>query len=101
MLRSNPCDYSDVYIVVTGKINVANPNNDGCDKKLELKSNAPLFICITKIIRKLIENAEDLDVVRPLYDLLRYSKNFRRTTASLWNYYRTEPNSSYKKKRQR
>ena len=40
-----------------------------------------------------IENAEDLDVVMPMYDLLEYSKNYRKTTGSLWNYYRDEPNS--------
>ena len=36
MLRLNLCDYSDAYIIVTGKITVTNPNNDACDKKLTL-----------------------------------------------------------------
>ena len=40
-----------------------------------------------------IENAEDLDVVMSMYDLLEYSKNYKKTTGSLWNYYRDEPNS--------
>ena len=40
-----------------------------------------------------IDNAEDLDVVVPMYNLLEYSKNYRKTTGSLWNYYRDEPNS--------
>ena len=35
-----------------------------------------------------IENAEDLDVVMPMYNLLQYSTNYRRTTVSLWKYYR-------------
>ena len=35
-----------------------------------------------------IENAEDLDVVMPMYNLLEYSVNYRRTTVSLWKYYR-------------
>ena len=30
----------------------------------------------------------------PLYNLLEYSKNYRKTTGCLWNYYRDEPNSS-------
>ena len=30
----------------------------------------------------------------PIYNLLEYSKNYRKTTGSLWNYYRDEPNSS-------
>ena len=39
---------------------------------------------------ELIENAEDLDIVMPMYNLLEYSKNYRKTTRSLWNYYRDE-----------
>ena len=31
----------------------------------------------------------------PMYNLLEYSKNYRKTTGSLWNYYRDEPNSGY------
>ena len=30
----------------------------------------------------------------PMYNLLEYSKNYRNTTGSLWNYYRDEPNDS-------
>ena len=41
-----------------------------------------------------IDNAEDLDVVMPMYNLLEYSENYRKTTGSLWNYYREEPSSS-------
>ena len=36
---------------------------------------------------------EDLDIAMPLYNLLEHSKNYRKTTGSLWNYYRNEPNS--------
>ena len=28
-----------------------------------------------------------------IYNLLEYSKNYRKTRGSLWNYYRDEPNS--------
>ena len=41
----------------------------------------------------LIENAEDLDIVMPMYNLIEYSKNYRKTTGSLWNYYRDEPSN--------
>ena len=51
-------------------------------------------ICITKINSIKIDNAEDFDVVMPMYNLLEYSKNYKKTTGSLWNYYRDEPNSS-------
>ena len=93
MLRSDLCDYSDAYILVKGKITVTNPNNNAYDKKLALKNNAAFISCISKINGELIENAEDLDIVMPMYNLLEYSKNYRNTTGSLFNYYRDEPNS--------
>ena len=53
MLRSDLCDYSDAYIVVEGKIDVVDPNNDVYDKKLALKNNAPFTSCISKLITHL------------------------------------------------
>ena len=94
MLRPDLCDYSDVYIVATGKIIATTPDNDAYDKKLALKNNAPFISCITKINNTLIDNAKDLDIVMPTYNLIEYSKNYRRTTGSLWNY-RDESNSGY------
>ena len=93
MLRSDLCDYSDPYIVAKGKITVTNPNDNTYDKNLALKYNAPFLSCISKINNTLIDNAEDLDIVMPMYNLLEYSKNYRKTTGSLFNYYRDEPNS--------
>ena len=93
MLRSNLCDYSDVYNVVEGKITVTYPNNANYHKKLAFKNNAPFTSCISKTNNTLIDNAEDLDIVIPMYNLLEYSKNYRNTTGSLWNFYRDEPNS--------
>ena len=58
------------------------------------KNNAPFISCISKINGVKIDNAEDLDVVMPMYNLLEYSKNYRKTTGSLWNYYRDEASSS-------
>ena len=57
------------------------------------KNNAPFINCISKINCVKIDNAEDLDVATPMYNLLEYSKNYRKTTGSLWNYYRDEQNS--------
>ena len=78
MLRSDLCDYSDAYIVVKGTITVTNPNNDEYEKELTLKNNARLVSCILKINNTLIDNAEDLNVVMPMYNLLEYSKNFKK-----------------------
>ena len=93
MLRSDLCDYSDAYIVVKGTITVTDPNNANYEKKLAFKNNAPFTSCISKINNTLIDNAEDLDIVMPMYNLLEYSKNYRKTTESFRNYYRDEPNS--------
>ena len=118
MLRSDLCDFSDAYIVVKGNIFVTKktftadyidaPNNTAANvnttntannnafgnKKLVFKNNAPFINCISKINSVKIDNAEDLDVVMPMYNLLEYSKNYRKTTGSLWNYYRDQPNSN-------
>ena len=91
MLTSDLCDYSDVYIVVKGTITVSRPN--AAKKSTAFKNNAPFIKCISKINGVNIDNAEDLDVVMPMYNLLEYSKNYRETTGSLWSYYRGEPSN--------
>ena len=55
-----------------------------------LAFNAQFISCISKVNGELIENAQDLDIVMPMYTLFEYSKNFRKTTGSLFNYYRDE-----------
>ena len=47
-------------------------------------------MCITRINGELIEGADDLDIVMPMYNLLEYSKNYRKTIESLYNCYRDE-----------
>ena len=98
MLRSNLCDYSDAYILVKGTITVTAPgakngaNNirDKRNRPLILKNNSPFVSCITRINGELIEDADDLDIVMSMYNLLEYSKNYRKTIGSLYNYYRDE-----------
>ena len=63
------------------------------NKNLAFKNNAPLINCISKINGVKIDKAEDLDVVMPMYNLLEYSKNYRKKAGSLWNYYRNEPSN--------
>ena len=70
MLWSDLWDFSGAYIVVKGTITVTNPNNDVYDNKLAFKNNAPFFSCISKINNALIGNAEDLDIVMPMYNLI-------------------------------
>ena len=98
MLRSNLCDYSDAYILVKGTITVTAPGannnaNNISDKRnrpLILKNDAPFVSCITRINGELIEDADDLDIVMSVYNLLEYSKNYKKSIGSLYNYYRDE-----------
>ena len=98
MLRSNLCDYSDAYILVKVKITVTAPGpNNGVsnirDKRngpVILKNNAPFVSCMTRINGELTKDADDLDTVMLMYNLLEYSKNYRKTIGSLCNYYRDE-----------
>ena len=93
MLRSDLCYYADAYILVNGMITVAgNQPRDRQNKPVILKSNAPFFSRIIRINGELIEYADDLDIVMPMYNLLEYSKNYRKTIGSLYNYYRDELN---------
>ena len=84
------------YIVVKGTVTLTKTDRrrfiDIKNRFLAFKNNAPFTYCISKINNVLIDNAEDLDVVMPMYNLLEYLKNYRKTTGSLWNYYRDEPN---------
>ena len=92
MLRSDLCDYSEAYVWVKGRATI-NLNGYLSDetRKFVFKNNAPFQTCVSKINGKLVENAEDLDVVMPIYNLLEYSKNYEKTSGSLFNYYRDEP----------
>ena len=91
MLRSDLCNYSDAYIVVKGDITLKKTITRGFidvrNRFLAFKNNAPFTNCIWKI------NAEDLDIVMSMYNLLKYSKNYRKTTRSFSNYDRDEPNN--------
>ena len=53
-----------------------------------------LHFCVSKISSVKTGNVQDLDVVMHMYNLLEYSKNYRKITGSLWNCYKDEINSS-------
>ena len=91
MLRSDLCDFNDTYIVVIGNIALEGDNDaNKRNKNFALKNNAPFINCISKFNGVKIDNAEDLDVVMPMYNLLKYSKNYRKTKGSLLKYFRDE-----------
>ena len=95
LLRSDLCDFSDVYIVVKWSVTVDGTADVNKRNKIVAFKNNALFInCISKINGVQIDNAEDLDLVMPMYNLIEYSKNCRKTTGSSWNYYRDEPSNA-------
>ena len=72
MLRSGLCDLSDAYIVGKEIITVTEPCNAKGNKSVAFKNYARFINCISKINGAQIANAEDLDVVMPMFNLLEY-----------------------------
>ena len=94
MLRSDLCEFSDAYFVVEGTITLEGGNDaNKRNKNLAFKNVAPFINWISKSNGVKIDNTEDLDVLMLMYNLLECSKNYRKTTGSLWNYYRDEPSN--------
>ena len=91
MLRSDLFHFSDTYIVVKGYIAVTNIDDAKRNKSVAFKNNEPFINCISKVNGVQTGNAEDLDIVMPVYNLFEYSKNYSKAAGSLWNYYRDEP----------
>ena len=101
MLRSSLCDYSDACILVKGKITINEAGDDAAamraderDKGVAFKNCAPFTNCISEINNTQVDNAEDIDIVMPMYNLIEYSDNYSKTSGSLWQYYIDEPNDN-------
>ena len=96
MLRSSLCDYRDAYIPVKGNMSVNNtatevaPANKAA-KKVIFKNCAPFTKFIRKINNTQIDNAEYIDIVMPMYNLIEYSDNYSKTSGSLWQYCKEIP----------
>ena len=96
MLRSSLCDYSEAYILVKGNITVNNTTAAGdaannTNKKVIFKNCASFTNCISKINNTQIDNAEYIDKVKPMYNLIEYSDNYSKTSASLWQHCKDIP----------
>ena len=88
MLRSSFCDYSHAYIHVKGNITVNNTAAEGVDanntnKKVIFKNCAPFTNCISKINNTKIDDAEYVDIVMPMNNLIEYNDNYSKTSGSL------------------
>ena len=109
MLRSSLCDYSDAYILVKGNITVNNNagagsaanNNNNINIILIIiiiiiiilifKNSAQFTNCISKINNTQIDNAEYIDTVMSIHNLIEYSDNYSNTSGSLWQYCKEIP----------
>ena len=49
-----------------------------------------MFICISEKNNPQMNNAKDIDIVMPIYNLTKYRDNYSKTSGSLWQYYRDE-----------
>ena len=101
MLKSSLCDYSDAYILVKGTITLTGAGDyaaarqaDERDKGVVFKNCAPFTNCISEINNTQVDNAKDIDIVMPMYNLIEYSGNYAKTSEILWQYYRDEPNDN-------
>ena len=101
MLRSNLCDYADAYILVKETITIAGAGNDYFAKQLDernkgviFKDCAPFTKCISRINNTDIDNARDIAIVMLMYNLIEYSDNYSKTSGSLLQYYKDNPNDN-------
>ena len=96
VLRSSLYDYSDAYILVKGNMTVNNTTAEGAaanntNKKVIFKNCAPFTDCISKMYNTQVDNAKDIDIVMPIYNLIEYSDNYSKTSGILWQYCKDVP----------
>ena len=88
ILRSGLCDYSDGDILVKGTITVsrvaAPAPADNARKEVVIKKYAPFTDSTSERDNTQIDNAQETDIVMPMYNLIVYSKNISKTSGSLW-----------------
>ena len=89
VIKSNLCDYSDAYILVTGNITATGGD---ANTRVAFKNCAPFTKCITHINDEHVDNADNLDIIMPMYNLIEYSDNYSDTSGSLWQFKRDEQN---------
>ena len=89
MLRSNLCDYAESYILVKGTITITGEGADDAveqaderDKGVTFKYCAPFTKCMNRTNNTDIDNAHDIDIVMPMYNLIEYSDNYSKTSES-------------------
>ena len=101
MLRSNLCNYVDAYILVNGTITITGAGADAAarqaderDKGVTSKNCTPFIKCISRINNTETDNAKYIDIVMPMFNLIEYSDNYSKSSGSLWQYCKDEPNDN-------
>ena len=101
MLRSNLCDYTDAYTLVKETITITGAGDDDAAKWLDERNkgvifkNCALFTkCLSRKNNTDLDNAQDIDIVIPMYNLIEYSDNYSKTSGSLWQYCKEDPNDN-------
>ena len=92
---------SDAYILVKGTVTITGAGADAAarqaderDEGVAFKNCVPFTNCISEINNTQVDNAKDIDIIMPMYNLIEYSDNYAKTTESLWKYFRDEPNDN-------
>ena len=88
VLKPNLCDYAEAYILADGTIRAAAADNN---TRLALKNCAPFTKCNLEINDEHVDTAENLDIVMPMYNLIKYSDNYQDLSGTLYQYKRDEP----------
>ena len=96
MPRSSLGYYRNGYILVKRKISVnntaaADADANNTNKKVIFQNCAPFTDCIRKINNTQVNNAKDIDIVMPMYNLIEYSDNYSKTSGRLWQYCKDIP----------
>ena len=87
VIKSNLCDYSDAHILVTGNITATGGD---ANTRFAFKNCAPFTKCITHINDEHVDDANNLDIIMPMYNLIEYSDNYSDASRSLWQFKRDE-----------
>ena len=95
-LKSSLCDYSDAYIHVKGTITVnntaaADADANNTNKKVIVKNCTAFTICTSETNNAQVDNAKDINIVMPIYNVIEYSDNYSKTSGSLWQYCKNIP----------
>ena len=91
ILRSILCDISDACILVREAITITGVGDDAPTRRADERNHSVIFKncvpftkCISKINDMETDHAQDIDIVVTMYNLIKYSGNYTKTSGSLW-----------------